>query len=51
VHDLFGPIFPTALSLALPDLAANVSSSLGGMLLLWVQGLLLESRGPTANRC
>jgi fucose permease len=54
----FGPIFPTALSMVTstfaraPGTAASVVvalGSLGGMLLPWIQGLLLESRGPTAS--
>jgi len=54
----FGPIFPTALSIVTatfrraPGTAASVvvaMGSLGGMLLPWAQGTLLESRGPSAS--
>jgi len=54
----FGPVFPTALSIVTatfrraPGTAASVvvaMGSLGGMLLPWVQGTLLESRGPAAS--
>jgi fucose permease len=54
----FGPIFPTALSIVTatfrraPGTAASVvvaMGSLGGMLLPWAQGALLESRGPDAS--
>lgn len=54
----FGPIFPTALSIVTatfrraPGTATSVvvaMGSLGGMLLPWVQGALLESRGPAAS--
>jgi fucose permease len=54
----FGPIFPTALSIVTatfrraPGTAVSVvvaMGSLGGMLLPWAQGALLESRGPAAS--
>jgi fucose permease len=54
----FGPIFPTALSIVTatfrraPGTAASVvvaMGSLGGMLLPWIQGALLESRGPSSS--
>ena len=54
----FGPIFPTALSIVTatfrraPGTAASVVvalGSLGGMLLPWIQGALLESRGPSSS--
>jgi fucose permease len=54
----FGPIFPTALSIVTasfrraPGTAASVAvamGSLGGMLLPWVQGALLEHSGPSAS--
>ena len=54
----FGPIFPTALSIVTSTFrhaagtAASVViglGSLGGMLLPWVQGALLESSGPAAS--
>jgi fucose permease len=54
----FGPIFPTALSIVTstfrraPGAAVSVVvalGSLGGMLLPWIQGALLESRGPFSS--
>jgi MFS transporter, FHS family, glucose/mannose:H+ symporter len=54
----FGPIFPTALSIVTstfrraPGAAVSVVvalGSLGGMLLPWAQGMLLESRGPSSS--
>jgi MFS transporter, FHS family, L-fucose permease len=54
----FGPIFPTTLALVTatfqrtPGTAASIvvaMGSLGGMLLPWLQGALLESRGPVAS--
>jgi fucose permease len=54
----FGPIFPTVLAIVTatfwraPGAAASVvvaMGSLGGMLLPWAQGTLLESRGPAAS--
>lgn len=54
----FGPIFPTTLALTTasfpmtPGTAASVAvamGSLGGMLLPWIQGILLEKAGPTGS--
>jgi fucose permease len=54
----FGPIFPTALAIVTstfrraPGTAASVAvamGSLGGMLLPWLQGALLEHSGPAAS--
>jgi fucose permease len=54
----FGPIFPTALALATaafprtPGMAASVvvaMGSVGGMMLPWFQGALLEHTGPAAS--
>lgn len=53
----FGPIFPTTVATAtarFPDAPGRATSlivalgSLGGMLLPWIQGLLLDGRGPAA---
>jgi fucose permease len=54
----FGPIFPTALAIATaafprtPGMAASVvvaMGSVGGMMLPWFQGALLEHSGPAAS--
>jgi fucose permease len=54
----FGPIFPTTLSIVTstfrrsPGAAVSVVvalGSLGGMLLPWIQGALLETRGPSSS--
>ncbi len=54
----FGPVFPTVLAITTasfpggPGQAASVVvvlGSLGGMLLPWLQGVLLETNGPVAS--
>jgi fucose permease len=54
----FGPVFPTTLAIVTtifpraPGTAASIASatgSLGGTLLPWVQGNLMEFYGPTAG--
>lgn len=54
----FGPVYPTAMAIVAatfrrtPGTAVSVASalgSLGGMALPWLQGIILEQRGPTAS--
>jgi fucose permease len=54
----FGPIFPTTLAIVTttfrgaPGTAASIvvaAGSIGGMLLPWLQGILLEQSGPPAS--